>query len=107
VKRTELRRSNPTRARKRERENFGDRAPIVRAMPCLAASSNTCAGEIHAAHAKSRGAGGNRRHLIPLCQFHHHEQHQHGVRTFEAAHGLDLLAAADTLARELDARGIA
>lgn len=30
------------------------------------------------------------RATVPLCRAHHEEGHQHGWRTFEAKHGIDL-----------------
>ena len=44
--------------------------------------------------------------LVPLCTGHHREQHDHGVQTFAARHGLDLLTHAHRIAAELDARGL-
>lgn len=106
MKRSPLRRSNPRRRRKAHARDFGKRAPVIRSMQCLAAADGRCSGRIEAAHARSRGAGGDRRSLIPLCTGHHREQHDHGVKTFEARHDLDLLAEADRLAADLDARGL-
>ena len=109
-----LRRRNAKRCARRRREDFGERGPAVRAMYCLTlpasprrdAAAGGCSGQVQAAHAKSRGAGGDRRHLIPLCAAHHAEQHRRGVRTFERLYDLDLYAEADRIARELDARGL-
>lgn len=105
MKRTPMKRVNPRRRRARHRRDFGERAPVVRGMACLAASDR-CAGPIEAAHARSRGAGGDRYQLVPLCSAHHREQHSVGVRTFQTRHGIDLLAAAARIAAELDARGL-
>lgn len=105
ARRTPMKRANPRRRRARHRRDFGARAPVVREMPCLAAS-DTCSGPIEAAHARSRGAGGDRRHLVPLCSAHHREQHTVGVRTFQKSYDLDLLAEAARIAAELDARGL-
>lgn len=105
MRRTPMKRVNPRRRRAQHRRNFGARAPVVREMACLAASSE-CAGQVEAAHARSRGAGGDRFQLVPLCTAHHREQHSVGVRTFQTRHGIDLLAAAARIAAELDARGL-
>ena len=78
----------------------------IPASPRRDAAAGECGGQVEAAHAKSRGAGGDRRHLIPLCAAHHAEQHRRGVRTFEHLYDLDLRAEADRIARELDARGL-
>lgn len=87
--------------------NFGDRAEIVRAMPCIAAGRGSeCWGPVEAAHVRSRGAGGNRRDLVPLCSAHHRRQHQQGVETFSLRHHLDLAAEASRIAADLDERGV-
>jgi hypothetical protein len=38
----------------------------------------------------SRGAGGKDRDVLPLCAFHHDEQHSIGVETFSATYKLDV-----------------
>lgn len=106
MKRSPLRRSNPRRRRAAHARDFGERAAIIRTMPCLAAADGRCLGRIEAAHARSRGAGGDRHHLVPLCTGHHREQHDHGVQTFARKHGLDLLTHAHRIAAELDAQGV-
>mgnify|MGYP001453131785 CR=1 FL=1 len=110
--RKHLRAGRGKRRQQLRAEDFGERAEAVRGMRCLArrewweAPQKLCAGDIEAAHAKSRGAGGNRRHLVPLCQRHHREQHDRGVLTFQTTYRLDLRAEADRIAAELDARGL-
>ena len=101
-----MRRQNRKRAAKRRAEDFGERGEAVRAMPCLIAAQHTCGGKMEAAHAKSRGAGGDRRHLLPLCSRAHREQHDRGVLTFQTTYQVDLLVEADRVAGELDARGL-
>ncbi|MCY0986000.1 hypothetical protein OV203_02590 [Nannocystis sp. ILAH1] len=91
------------RARLLER-NFGERGAAVRDMPCLLAGRG-CDGRVEAAHVRSRGAGGDRRELVPLCSGHHREQHC-GVRTFCARYDINLRAEAERIAAELDARGV-
>lgn len=116
MKRTALRRRTPLRRgplrpinRERRLESYaqayGDRGELVRAMPCIC-RGNECRGPTEAAHVKSRGAGGTRRDLVPLCSRHHRRQHDHGLGTFERETGLDLRAVAARIAGELDARGI-
>lgn len=110
-RKTPLRRLAPLRPRnvKRQRERFaccfGQRGALVRAMPCLVGVA--CRGAVQAAHARSRGAGGTRRDLVPLCARHHREQHDVGLATFMARHRVDLIAAAARIAADLDARGVA
>lgn len=46
---------------------------------------------IHAAHVRSRGAGGaDPNNLVPLCAMHHTYQHAVGTKTFEARCRVDL-----------------
>ena len=35
--------------------------------------------------------------MVPLCRRHHREQHDHGLRSFEAEHGVDLRSLAGEL----------
>lgn len=100
-----MRRRNDARRRKRFARDFGERAAIVRAMPCLVGGI-ACSGDVQAAHVRSRGAGGTRRDLIPLCARHHCEQHDAGLRTFAARYQVDLAAAAASIAADLDSRGV-
>lgn len=92
MKRTSIKRKSPLKrktrlapANRRRRartfaRNFGERATFIRAMPCLLAGTG-CEGRIEAAHARSRGAGGDRRELVPLCSGHH-RQHHRGAKSF-------------------------
>ena len=103
-RKTPLRQVNPQRAAKRRREAFGRRAVVVRTLRCLVGAG--CEGAVEAAHVRSRGAGGDRRDLIPLCSRHHREQHACGIKTFSARYGLDLQAEAARLADRMDRKGI-
>jgi hypothetical protein len=77
-------------------QDFGDEAITVRKLPC---SVRDCTGyPVEPAHVKSRGAGGGRFDIVPLCKAHHREQHDHGIKTFAAKFGLDLRAIADHIA---------
>jgi hypothetical protein len=77
-------------------EDFGEEARTVRLMPCLVAG---CAVQpCQPAHVKSRGAGGGRFDIVPLCHVHHREQHDRGIKTFAAKYSLDLRAEADRIA---------
>jgi len=66
--------------------NFGAKADWIRSLPC-----HTC--DRHPpsdpAHLKSRGAGGDLSHLIPLCRTCHMSQHSIGIKTFFKRHGID------------------
>lgn len=101
-----LRPTNPERKLERYARNYGDRGAIVRAMPCLLLAAGGCKGAVEAAHVKSRGAGGDRRSLVPLCMGHHNEQHTQGAKTFAAKYEVDLSAAAARIAGDLDLRGV-
>ena len=72
----------------------------IRQRPCAVAGPR-CLYADHqsdAAHveSKARGAGdiGN---LVPLCRRHHREQHDHGLPSFEAEHGVRLRSLAGEL----------
>lgn len=110
LERTPLRRSNPQRRATRYERNYGVRGDDVRAMPCTATIrrpelSSECQPPMEAAHAKSRGAGGDRRELVPLCFTHHAEMHRRGIRTFEAKILVRLRDEAMRIAALLDERG--
>lgn len=83
---------------------FGEKGSWIRCLYCVVRFSGwkdyECYGERQAAHVKSRGAGGDSTHLIPLCTAHHAEQHAVGIKTFAAKYGLDL----ESLAAEYEAR---
>ena len=64
----------------------------IHARPCAVPRCRR--GPCDAAHARSRGAGGTARHVLPLCggpSGHHAEQHRIGVRSFEAKYRIVLL----------------
>lgn len=49
-----------------------------------------------AAHIKSRGAGGDdARNIVPLCRYHHQEQHTMGIKSFQKKYGIVLQDFAD------------
>ena len=98
---------NRKRKAKRYAEQYGERGARVRWMPCLCYPAlEPCFGPIEAAHVKSRGAGGDRRSLVPLCRAHHSESHSYGIETFGRLYGLDLHAEAERIASQLDAEGL-
>ncbi len=79
-------------------QDFGEEAKTVRALPCLVAGC--CGTPVEPAHVKSRGAGGGRFDIVPLCHVHHREQHSRGIRTFAKIYSLDLRLEADRVALE-------
>ena len=93
---TRIKATNPARKKKRYADDFGERGHLVRAQPCLVAAespcSTPCSGDPVAAHAKSRGAGGNRFDLSRLCWGHHNEQGNIGVQAFNLKYQVDMFA---------------
>lgn len=74
----------------------------ISALPCLLyghPGASPCqtwgAHRSDVAHVKTRRNASDQANLIPLCRGHHHEQHQHGVKTFAAKYGLDLSVKAE------------
>jgi Putative HNHc nuclease len=53
-----------------------------------------CYGPVEAAHVHARRNGGDVSNAVPLCRYHHAEQHRIGVKSFAAKYGLDLEALA-------------
>jgi hypothetical protein len=112
-KRSPVKKKNPARIKKRREEAFGDaidgKASWIRELPCIVAVYGTetegagdfvrwvpeCDGNIEAAHAIGRGAGGLTEQLLPMCRKHHREQHDTGPLTFEGKYHLSLTMAAD------------
>lgn len=103
---TRVRPVNTRRRRQRFELAFGERGEHVRAMPCLLAGKASCEGRTEAAHVRSRGAGGTRRDLVPLCSGHHEQQHRWGLPDFQRRHQIDLRAEAQRIAADLDSRGV-
>jgi hypothetical protein len=57
-----------------------------------------CSGPIECAHVRTRGAGGDDRgNTVPLCRRHHRQQHDEGIKSFQAIYDLDLAAIAKQL----------
>jgi hypothetical protein len=86
-------RINPVN-RKRKKERFaaafmdwrGDKGAWIRQLNCVVCGVVPS----EAAHVKSRAAGGTAKDLVPLCTFHHRQQHDMGILTFEEHHDVDL-----------------
>jgi hypothetical protein len=81
-RRAELRRHTPLKSVNRKRKakryarDFGDHAQRIRQLPCDLCGSPPPS-DPH--HAKSRGAGGTARHLLPTCRPCHRKIHDgHG-----------------------------
>ena len=101
--RQELPKRGPKYQENREK-NFGDRGPKVRAMRCLVCGRTPC--DPH--HEPTRKQGGDKHCLTPLCPDHHtlapDSRHRLGsAKRFKEVHGIDLLAEAKRIDRELTA----
>jgi hypothetical protein len=99
------RRSKAARKRERERRQFGDKAKWIRDQPCVSCGRQGRADgwPMHAAHVRSRGAGGTSKDLVPLCggpKGCHAEQHWRGILTFQRERSVDLGAEARRLEAE-------
>jgi hypothetical protein len=97
-----LRAVNPERQAKREETDFGAHGDFVRKLPCIIARLHPklrsgCFGRVVAAHFKSRGAGGDRFSLFPLCEGHHLESHTVGSVSFQELYELDLAIEVEVL----------
>lgn len=87
-----LRRSSIAKPRRRNSPRPAEKSARgflqwLRGRDCLCAGPH-CLGKIEAAHVdyagdKGMGTKVSDRYAIPLCSFHHREQHQHGWQTFE------------------------
>jgi hypothetical protein len=109
-RRTPLKRGKPpqrkTRVKARNAKRGGSRFPKrrdpeyrewIRTLDCLVGDL-MCHGGVECAHVKTRGAGvDDRGNCVPLCGFHHFEQHDLGIRHFQTRHKLDLAAIARNL----------
>ena len=63
-----MKRVNARRKAKLYERNFGAYSDIIRSLPCDVCGK---APPSQAAHAKSRGSGGDKKELVPLCRFCH------------------------------------
>jgi 5-methylcytosine-specific restriction endonuclease McrA len=71
-----IRKVNAKRKRKRYAEAFGAHADVIRGLPCCLCGAPPPS-DPH--HVKSRGAGGKRMDLAPLCRTCHNNAHSgHG-----------------------------
>lgn len=102
---------NRKRAAQRRARDFGDYAEWIRTQPCCIAeppNEDALPWEFpglaalqtrHAAHVRSRGAGGRAMgNLVPLCWWHHREQHAMGIKSFQKKYKIDLSGVASALA---------
>ena len=88
-----LSRSNISRPRHRNSPRPAEKScpafkQWLRGRSCAMAYTNLCQGQMVAAHVDHAGGKGMAtkvadRHCIPLCDWHHHDQHVRGWLTFE------------------------
>lgn len=104
LRKTTVRRVNQERRAARFERCYGQRGWHIRRMQCIV--PNCFVAPIAAAHVVSRGAGGTKRDLVPLCFRHHREQHDVGIKSFEEKYDLSLRTAAFEIAAQLDQQGV-
>lgn len=93
-RKTRLAPVNRERRAKLRAIQFGAHADVIRSLPCCACGRP---GPSDPHHVRSRGAGGDRRHIAPLCRADHDALHRMGRASFEAARSVDLAAVAAEL----------
>lgn len=74
----------------------------IRGRSCLLSATGQCGGKIEAAHVDYAGGKGISTKVrdsaaVPLCTWHHAEQHRIGWRRFEAKYALKAIEVADFL----------
>ena len=100
-----IRRRKPEKSGIREIPQIRSRAHLqwVRGHVC-AIDSDQCEGKVEAAHVRIGTDGGmgvkpSDIYTIPLCHYHHDQQHRLGERSFEAQHKISMLRIAEDLVR--------
>jgi hypothetical protein len=89
------RRKKKRRAKLVEKQ-FGKRADYARGFPCVIEGCNRW--PTHAAHVRSRAAGGvAENNIVSLCTVHHTEQHNMGILSFQAKYQIDLHGEAERI----------
>lgn len=100
ARKTRVRPVNAKRKAKNHARAYGgaERIAFVKSLPCIVTMpSAKHYGEIQVAHTKTGGIGrkADSKHTVPLCEYHHANQHTFGVESFQLAYGVDLDAEAD------------
>lgn len=91
--RTRLRAVNHERRAAMYEKAFGSYSDLIRQMSCLVCGRSP----VDPHHTKSRGSGGDKASLIPLCRRCHSLGHTMGWPSFEARFEIDLEAEAQEL----------
>lgn len=89
--RTALPKTNPVRRAKERLRAYGPlaRREWIASQPSILSGRGPCENVHVKCGGTSRKAGA--KWIVPLTEAEHHELHQHGQKTFEAAHQIDLL----------------
>lgn len=79
--------------------NFGSEAYVeaIHRVPCIVKGSpnaTPCKGPPVCMHRRGRRSGEGWPDIVPACDGHHVESHQHGIDTFSEKYQIDLEAAA-------------
>lgn len=100
ARRTPLKARNPKRLASAWSKAYGssEYLAFVHAQPCVVPGCEET--RIHAAHVRSRGAGGTWRSVVSMCRDHHREQHEFGILTFQRKYAIDLPALAAAFAEQ-------
>lgn len=96
-----------TRPRKRNAPRIAEKSAEafkqwIRGRSCLCFPRGGCGGKVEAAHVdyagdKGMGTKASDKYTVPLCTFHHAEQHRMGWKSFEAKYGFVALSVAEFL----------
>lgn len=98
MKRTPLNPVNRERKARRYERDFGDYAATIRNLPCCVCGRVPRPPTYsHPHHVRSRGAGGDKRDLVPVCHREHLLIHLMGRESFEARYEISLASIAADL----------
>ena len=92
MRRTRINKINAARRSRRFKKHYWSEGYVIaiKTMPCTVCRARPS----HAHHVKTKAAGGDYTHLVPLCPTHHHELHNSGVSTFSDKYRADLTSQA-------------
>lgn len=86
---------NTRKKQEKFEKSFGSkgRAQKVQLMPCVICGAIPSEN----AHVRSRGAGGGKADIVPLCSNHHREQGSIGITSFEEKYDVNLKIEAERI----------